>query len=99
MSDPSSLSGCRFLSGLAVLGVTPLTSVPAAAGWFQEQPHFTGDEIDRAHALFLRPSDPRPRGEPIQHEAPSCCLGRLRQFVSEILESGRVGVFRPTAFA
>ena len=68
MTGSFSLSRRRFLSGLAVLGVTPFTSLPAAAGWLQEQPQFTGDEIDRAHALFLRPGDRPPRSEAVQHE-------------------------------
>jgi predicted NAD/FAD-binding protein len=68
MSDWPSLSRRRFLSGLAILGAAPFTSLSAAVRSLQEQPQFTGDEIDRAHALFLRPGDRQPAAETIRHQ-------------------------------
>lgn len=66
-SSAARLSRRRFLSGLAVLGTTPLWSPLDAWAWPQATPAFTGDDFELAHRLLMRPDDVLAQGTPQLH--------------------------------
>ena len=60
----------RFLSDLAVLGLTPLWGRPEALAWFQAPPGFTGDDLEQAHRLLFDPARILAGATPIAHADP-----------------------------
>ena len=61
----------RFLSGVAILGVTPLYSQVASLPLFNSEKKWTGDNFDEAHALQRNPyAVIRHFGPPVDHPDP-----------------------------
>ena len=63
----SSFSRRHFLSGLAVLGSTPWLDPRDVLAWFQDEPHFTGDDFETAHRLLFDPTATLSTGAPEIH--------------------------------
>lgn len=61
---PRGLSRRRFLSGLAVIGATPLWSGPASWEWAQPPQAFTGDDFELGHRLLTQTADILAQGPP-----------------------------------
>ncbi len=61
---PERLSRRHFLSGLAVLGATPLWHGADSLTWPQATPAFTGDDFELAHRLLMRPDAVLAQGTP-----------------------------------
>lgn len=58
----------RFLSGLAILGATPLLTEMDALTWRQQEPpRFAGDDFDLAHRLLFDPAEILAKGTPEAH--------------------------------
>jgi len=68
MSHVRGFSRRRFLSGVAILGATPVYSRLAALPPFQPDRQWTGDDFDEGHDLLRNPRGLlRQLGEPVDH--------------------------------
>lgn len=51
------ISRRRFLSGMGVVGLTPMCSGLDPLAWFQPARRFTGDDFEEAHRLLMNPDE------------------------------------------